>query len=126
MAQPTTSTPPSSTSGGQAQSVGDLVVCRSVQNGQPVDAGTAFAAAPEVACLLRYQGVGPQAVECVWTREGAQVSRSQRDIQGGNGWVSFSLRSGSTASLQAGRWEVLLTGAGGAVLGRRAFTIGQP
>ena len=125
VAQPATSTPPSNTSGGQTQSVGDLVVCRSVQNGAPVDPGTAFANAPEIACLLRYQGLGAQTVTCVWTRERTEVLRSQRDVQGGNGWVSFSLRSGSEASLQAGRWEVVLTGAGGTVLGRGPFAIGQ-
>jgi hypothetical protein len=109
----------------QPTTVGELVVCRSVSEGQPVGVADTFPRLPTVACLLRHQNLTPQTATCVWTRGGTEVSRSQRVLQGGNGWISFSLRTDDPAGLTAGRWEITITGTDATVLGRRTFTMGQ-
>lgn len=123
----TTPTTPTRPDPGSQPNVGELIVCRSVTNGEASGIADSFPRLPTIACLLRYQALPAQTVVCVWKRDGTEVSRSQRDLPGGggSGWVSFSLRTDDSAGLPAGLWEVTLTGAGGQVLGRRSFTMGQ-
>jgi hypothetical protein len=102
-----------------------LVVCRSIADGQPVGAADAFPRLPAVSCQLRYRGLAPQTVTCIWKRNGTEVTHSQRDLRGGDGWVSFTVRTNDPAGLPAGPWEAHITGANNKVLGAKAFAMGQ-
>ncbi len=59
-----------------------------------------------------------QATTLSWRR-----TRSEREIGGGNGWVSFSVMGGGGGSVPSGRYEVILTLPGRPAL-RAGFTIG--
>ncbi|MEN6546985.1 MAG: PT domain-containing protein, partial [Armatimonadia bacterium] len=48
----------------QPTAVGELVVCRSVADGQAVGAGNSFPRLASISCLLRYQGLTPQTATC--------------------------------------------------------------
>ena len=65
----------------------------------------------------------PQTARCrIWTRDGVELTRSQREI-GGTGWVSFSLMTQDAGGLPPGTYTLTIM-VGGDVLGRKTFTIG--
>ena len=113
-------TPPSTTP--TVPTSGGLVVCRSINNGQPVGAATSFDRIGEVWCLLNYANRPDGTAECVWTRDGQEVTRSQRQI-GGTGWVAFSVSTTAPDGLKPGSYSVSIT-SGGATLGSAQFTVG--
>ncbi|MGI5817306.1 MAG: hypothetical protein ACOX9R_04335 [Armatimonadota bacterium] len=103
---------------------GQVVICRSVEDGRPVGAGTAFEQLPEITLLHRYQDATAGAAEAAWFRDGDEIVRSVTHVQAGNGWVSFRLLSGDAPLLPAGRYEVELVMPGRTPV-RTAFTMGQ-
>lgn len=108
-----------------APTAGELVICREVVNGAPVGVGTAFNAVPEVTLFHSYRGQAAGQAEAIWFRDGAELTRSTTQIQGGDGYAWFTLRGGGGGMLPDGRYEVALTMPGRpAVL--TSFTIGQP
>ena len=101
---------------------GQVVICRSVKDGQPVGAGTAFEQLPEITLLHRYQGATAGDAEAAWSRDGVEIVRSVTHVKAGDGSVSFGLLSGNAPLLAAGRYEVELVMPGRAPV-RTAFTI---
>jgi len=101
---------------------GQVLVCRSVKDGQPVGAGTAFEQLPEISLLHRYQGATAGEAEAAWSRDGVEIVRSVTHVKAGDGWVSFRLLSGDARLLPAGRYEVELAMPGRAPV-RSAFNI---
>ncbi len=110
--------------GAQAQAdVGGLKVGTGASQGQVQGATDHFAQAPKVSCALEYRDLPPgTTVTAVWARDGKEVIRSERQC-GGTGWVSFGI-SANQGNLAPGAYQVTVT-AGGKVLGRKSFTIGQ-
>ncbi len=104
--------------------VGGLKVGTSAAQGQVQGAADHFDQAPKVSCALDYKDLpAGTPVTAVWTRDGQEVARSERQC-GGSGWVSFGI-SAKQGSLAPGAYVVTIA-AGGKVLGRKSFTIGQP
>ena len=103
--------------------VGGVQVGTSVVDGQVQGGAEHFPQAGQVGCLLNFQGVSQNTMAvAVWTRDGQEVVRSERQI-GGNGWVSFSISTQDAGGLAPGTYVVTIT-AGEQVLGRKTFTIG--
>jgi hypothetical protein len=92
----------------QPETADDIVICRNVVNGQPVGAAMQFAGISEVYMLQRYTGQTAGTAEAIWLRDGEELVRTQQQIEGGDGWVSFSLRAGGGKNLSAGLYEVHL------------------
>lgn len=104
--------------------VGGLQVGTGAADGVTTGAADHFPQAGKIAAALRFQDMpaGSTAV-AVWTRNGVEVSRSERALGGANGWVSFSLLS-QGGGLAPGRYTLTIS-AGETVLGRKSFTIGN-
>jgi hypothetical protein len=94
-----------------------------VVNGEPVGAATVFADTAKMAILHRYRDQAGGTAQVVWLLEGAELTRSEREIGAGDGWVSFSLMAGGGQMLPPGRYEVVLT-MPGRPAARAGFTIG--
>jgi hypothetical protein len=101
----------------------EIIVCREVVDGKPVGAATVFPDAAKITILHRYRDQAAGTAEALWFRNDALLTRSERQIKGGNGWVSFSVIGGGGASLPTGNYEVRLSLPGRAPL-RANFTIG--
>ncbi len=85
-------------------------------------AATVFPDAAKITILHRYRDQAAGAAEALWFRNGALLTRSERQIKGGNGWVSFSVMGGDGASLPTGEYEVRLSLPGRTL--STTFTIG--
>lgn len=85
-------------------------------------AGERFAAPPALSTVWRF-GALPEGTTCevVWTRNGAELTRSSREV-GGSGWVSFEIRGGGGANLPPGEYVVTLS-VGGQVVGQKTFVV---
>jgi hypothetical protein len=100
-----------------------VVICREVVDGQPAGVTSAFNDAAKVAAFYRYRDQAAGTAEAVWMRNGTELTRSQREIEAGNGWVAFSVLGGGGGSLPIGKYEVILSLPGRPPL-RTSFTIG--
>ncbi|MFW6156653.1 MAG: hypothetical protein ACOC7J_04985, partial [Armatimonadota bacterium] len=122
-AAPPTSAPPATTPPATGD-VGGLQVGTGTDGGTTTGAAEHFPQASKIAAALSYenQQAGSTAV-AVWTRDGAEVTRSRQTLGGANGWVSFSLSTEAAGGLQPGRYTLTIS-VGDTVLGRKTFTIG--
>lgn len=91
-------------------------------NGEAVGAGTHFENTTQVALLHHYNEQAAGLAAAVWLRNGTELVRSEREITGGDGWISFSLMAGGGTALPPGQYEVVLTMPGRPPL-RATFTI---
>ena len=103
--------------------VGGLQVGTGTNAGTTTGAADSFGKISKLCAALTYanQQAGSTAV-AVWTRDGAELTRSQQTLGGANGWVSFSLFTQDAAGLQPGSYTLTIS-AGDTVLGRKSFTI---
>jgi hypothetical protein len=101
----------------------EIIVCRDVVDGKPVGAATVFPEAAKITILHRYRDQAAGTAEALWFRNGDLLTRSERQIKGGNGWVSFSVMGGGGASLPTGEYEVRLSMPGRTL--STTFTIGD-
>lgn len=104
--------------------LGELIICRGVVDGLPNGPASSFAEVSEVSCLLHYGNLPATTAECIWMRDGQEVTRSQRQIGAGNGWMSFALNTEAPGGLPVGAYEAIVNVAGQQV--RATFTIGRP
>jgi hypothetical protein len=95
----------------------EVKAARGVENREPVDEGTTFAAGDTVYAWTRVTGAKGTSVSHVWKRDGAEVWKATLRI-GSNRWTTHSRRKTS-----AGAWTVEVLDAGGAVIGSVAFTV---
>lgn len=107
-----------------APAEGELLVCRGVEDGRPIGAGTVFEQMPMISLVHRYQDATAGAAEAAWFRDGDEIVRSVTHVQAGDGSVEFTLLSGDDRPLPAGRYEVELVMPGRTPI-RTAFTMGQ-
>ncbi|NLO04802.1 MAG: hypothetical protein GX131_03115 [candidate division WS1 bacterium] len=119
-APPATTPPPTPPATGD---IGGLMVGTGTDGSTTTGVADHFPRANKIAAALTYQNIpqGSMAV-AVWTRDGAEVTRGNREI-GGNGWVSFSIFTEDAAGLQPGRYTLTIS-VGDRILGRKSFTIG--
>ena len=69
----------------------------------------------------RDQTKGALAV-AVWTCDGDEILRGERELSGSNGWISFAATTKDEAGLPPGSYTLTLT-IGGKVVGRGSFTV---
>jgi hypothetical protein len=126
---PAAPAPPQATSAvataqGKLPDVGGLVIGTSHEQGRVAGAAERFPQASQISGVLNFTGL-PQGATAVgvWTRDGAEITRSERTV-GGTGWVSFTLKTGSDAGLRPGAYTLTVL-VGNAVLGRRTVAIGS-
>jgi len=104
--------------------VGGLQVGTGTSGGTTTGAADHFDQVGKVSAAMNYEDLPAGSVAAaVWTRDGAEVTRSQQQV-GGTGWVSFSLFTQDAGGLQSGRYTLTIT-VGDTVLGRKTFTIGN-
>jgi len=104
--------------------VGQLIVCRRLDEGEPQGAADQFPRLPEVWVKAEFTDLPENTtVVCVWTREGKEVMRSQRTAGGQSGWVAFAIKTTDPKGFPAGTYVVKLT-AGNTVLGQKQFKLG--
>ncbi|MGI5819386.1 MAG: hypothetical protein ACOX9R_14960 [Armatimonadota bacterium] len=125
-APPPATTPPETPPATQPANgdIGGLQVGTGTDGGTTTGAADHFPRANKIAAALTYQNqqAGSVAV-AVWTRDGAEVTRSQQTLGGANGWVSFSLSTGTGQDMPPGVYTLTIT-VGNRVIGRKTFTIG--
>ena len=108
-----------------AVTVTDAVVAKTVVDRQPQDTGTAFPAdVGQLICWTKLSGAAGAgtAIHHVWFHGDTQVGDVELQV-GGSPWRTWS-RKTVPADL-TGPWHVEVRDAGGAVLKRIDFTVGQ-
>lgn len=114
---------PVPTTPGMPGDIGGLQVGIRTEGATVIGAADHFNQINTVAAAMTYQNVPQGSVAvAVWTRDGTELTRSQREI-GGSGWVSFSMSMQQGHFLPPGRYTLTIT-VGTTVLGRKSFTIG--
>jgi hypothetical protein len=103
--------------------VTEAVIAKSVVDRQPQDTGAAFP--PDVGqlhCWTKVSGAGGTAIHHVWFHGDTQVGDVELQV-GGSPWRTWSRKT--IPADWTGAWHVEVRDAGGAVLKRLDFTVGQ-
>ena len=124
--QDTTRTPtpaPAPTPAPVAVTVTDAVVADSVVDRQPQDTGSAFpATVGQLVCWSLVTGGSGTAIHHVWFHGDTQVGDVELQV-GGSPWRTWSRKT--IPADWTGAWHVDVRDAGGTVLKRVDFTVGQ-
>lgn len=101
---------------------GGLQVGTGAEGGNLEGASDRFAPLPALSTVWRFEELPDgTACEVVWTRDGAELTRSSREV-GGSGWVSFQIRGGGRGNLPPGEYVVTLS-VGGQAVGQKTFIV---
>ncbi|MFO7947000.1 MAG: hypothetical protein R6V19_09300 [Armatimonadota bacterium] len=97
-----------------------VIVCESVDDGQPVNVGTEFIGPKSVTALLRYKNL-PQnsTVQWLWTMDGRTEATTTKTL-GGNGWYMHGLRFDTVVN--DGIYQLTVT-VNGKVAAQRTVTV---
>lgn len=104
-------------------SVTEAVIAKSVVDRQPQDTGTTFT--PDVGqlhCWTKLSGASGTAVHHVWFHGDTQVGDVELQVSG-SPWRTWSRKT--IPADWTGAWHVEVRDAGGAILKRLDFTVGQ-
>jgi hypothetical protein len=98
----------------------EVIVCESVNDGQPVNVGTEFIAPKSITGLLRYKNL-PQnsTVQWLWTMDGRTEATTTKTL-GGNGWYMHGLRFDTVVN--DGIYQLTVT-VNGKVIAQRTVTV---
>jgi hypothetical protein len=116
-----TATPPMDPNTGD---IGGLRVGTGTDGGTTTGVADHFAQASKIAAAIDYEDVPPGSVAvAVWTRNGTELTRTERALSGTSGWMSFSVYTEDAGGLLPGAYTLTIT-VGDRILGRKTFTIG--
>ena len=87
---------------------GRLIACRSIDDGKPVGSATRFEPLQEVWCYHDGHGLPAGTVNCVWRRDGREISRTERQIGEQQGWIGFMLGTTRDGGLPSGLYQVTI------------------
>jgi hypothetical protein len=103
--------------------VDEAVVARTVLDRQPQDTGSVFPAdVGQLVCWSKLTGAGGASVHHVWFHGDTQVGDVELQV-GGSPWRTWSRKT--VPADWTGAWRVEIRDAGGQVLKRIDFTVGQ-
>lgn len=95
----------------------EVKACKGVENREPVEEGTTFAAGDKIWAWSRITGATGTEVTHVWKKDGKEVWSVSLPVKS-NRWTTYSRRT-----VQAGQYEVVVTGQDGSALGSVSFTV---
>ena len=123
-AQDSTQAPaPAAAAPAASVTVDEAVVARSVLDRQPQDTGSTFTAdVGQLICWSKVTGAGGTSVHHVWFHGDTQVGDVELQV-GGSPWRTWSRKT--VPADWTGAWHVEIRDAGGTVLKRIDFTVGQ-
>jgi hypothetical protein len=106
-----------------AVTVDEAVVARTVLDRQPQDTGSVFPAeVGQLVCWSKVTGAGGTTIRHVWFHGDTQVGDVELQV-GGSPWRTWSRKT--VPADWTGAWRVEIRDAGGQVLKRIDFTVGQ-
>lgn len=95
----------------------EVKMAKSIENREPVEEGTSFAAGEKIWAWSRITGANGTTVKHVWKKDGAEVWSATLEIKS-NRWTTYSRRK-----VSAGQYEVEVRGEDGTSLGTVSFTV---